>query len=68
MAPDSAVFAAFRRVLIERCLVAGGFFSEPALALLVDNAVARLEAHCPRTFAERSRGRAVSPYGALVAA
>ncbi len=45
--PDAAIFAAFRRVLIERCLVAGGFFSEAALDKVVSGALARLEAACP---------------------
>jgi capsular polysaccharide export protein len=31
VAPDAETFAAFRRVLIERCLIPGGFFSEGAL-------------------------------------
>jgi capsular polysaccharide export protein len=41
--PDVATFAAFRRVLIERCLIPGGFFSEEALDKVVRHAVARLE-------------------------
>lgn len=45
--PDAATFAAFRRVLIDRCLVAGGFFSEEALAKLVPGVIARLEAASP---------------------
>lgn len=43
VAPDEATFAAFRRVLIERCLIPGGFFSEEALDKVVRHAVARLE-------------------------
>ncbi|MCJ2188336.1 capsular biosynthesis protein [Novosphingobium sp. 2638] len=43
IAPDEATFAAFRRVLIERCLIPGGFFSEEALDKVVRHAVARLE-------------------------
>ncbi|BBC71545.1 capsular biosynthesis protein [Altererythrobacter sp. B11] len=43
VAPDRETFAAFRRVLIERCLIPGGFFSEEALAKVVRHAVARLE-------------------------
>jgi len=42
-APDPATFAAFRRVLIERCLIPGGFFSEEALEKVVRHAVARFE-------------------------
>lgn len=45
--PDPETFAAFRRVLIDRCLVAGGFFSEQALAKLIPGAIARLEAASP---------------------
>ncbi len=43
LAPDEETFAAFRRVLIERCLIPGGFFSEVALEKVVRHAVARLE-------------------------
>jgi capsular polysaccharide export protein len=45
VAPDAATFAAFRRVLIERCLIPGGFFSEEALNKVVRHAVARFEGH-----------------------
>jgi capsular polysaccharide export protein len=41
--PSSETFAAFRRVLIERCLIPGGFFSEEALDKVVRHAIARLE-------------------------
>ncbi|AWW73662.1 capsular biosynthesis protein [Erythrobacter sp. KY5] len=41
--PDRATFDAFRRVLIERCLIPGGFFSEEALDKVVRHAVARFE-------------------------
>ena len=42
-APDMATFNAFRRVLVERCLIPGGFFSDEALAKVVRHAVARFE-------------------------
>ncbi len=42
-APDQTTFAAFRRVLIDRCLIPGGFFSEEALTLVVRHAIARFE-------------------------
>ncbi len=42
-APDMDTFNAFRRVLIERCLIPGGFFSEEALDKVVRHAVARFE-------------------------
>ncbi|WP_439545771.1 capsule biosynthesis protein [Sandarakinorhabdus sp.] len=41
--PDPATFAAFRRVLIERCLIPGGFFSEEALNKVVHHAIARFD-------------------------
>ncbi|SEN64667.1 capsular polysaccharide export protein [Sphingomonas gellani] len=40
--PHEATFAAFRRVLIDRCLVPGGFFSEEALAQVTQGVVVRL--------------------------
>ena len=43
VAPDEATYAAFRRVLIERCLIPGGFFSEEALDKVVRHAIARFE-------------------------
>jgi capsular polysaccharide export protein len=41
--PDAAVFDAFRRVLVARCLIRGGYFSDAGLDMLVQGAVARLE-------------------------
>ena len=41
---EPAVFDAMRRVLIDRCLIAGGFFSEEGLAMLVTAATKRLVA------------------------
>ncbi len=46
-APDAETFAAFRRVLIDRCLVAGGFFSEEALSKVTKGIIARLESASP---------------------
>ena len=42
--PDMTVFDAFRRVLVDRCLIHGGYFSEQGLANLTASALARLEA------------------------
>lgn len=42
--PDMAVFDAFCRVLVDRCLIRGGYFSEEGLDMLVRGAAARLEA------------------------
>ncbi|MEC3948585.1 capsule biosynthesis protein [Sphingobium sp. HWE2-09] len=44
-APDLSLYSAFRRVLIDRCLVRGGLLSEQGLQLLVRNSVARLLGH-----------------------
>jgi len=41
--PDPETFSAFRRVLIDRCLIPGGFFSKEALEKVVRHAVARFE-------------------------
>ncbi|SCW54239.1 capsular polysaccharide export protein [Sphingobium faniae] len=41
-APDRALYSAFRRVLIDRCLIRGGLLSDEGLRMLVDNAVERL--------------------------
>lgn len=43
VAADAATFAAFRRVLVERCLIPGGFFSDEALDKVVRHAIARFE-------------------------
>jgi capsular polysaccharide export protein len=45
-APDGETFAAFCRVLIDHCLIPGGFFSEEALGKVVNHALARFEG-CP---------------------
>lgn len=42
--PDAALWAAVRRVFIDRSLVRGGFLSEEGLAMLVENAIPRLTA------------------------
>lgn len=41
-APNVALYDAFRRVLIDRCLIHGGLLSNEGLAMLVANAVDRL--------------------------
>jgi capsular polysaccharide export protein len=42
LAPEPGLYGAFRRVLVDRCLVRGGLASESAVATLVDSIVARL--------------------------
>lgn len=41
--PDPETFAAFHRVLVDRCLIPGGFFSNEAMSKVVEHAVARFE-------------------------
>nr|WP_238322005.1 capsular biosynthesis protein [Komagataeibacter europaeus] len=45
--PDPATFEAFRRVLIDRCLIEGGFFSRQGLALLVQGTLRRIRRTSP---------------------
>ncbi len=45
--PDPELWAAVRRVFIDRSLVRGGFLSEEGLAMLVENAIPRLTATTP---------------------
>lgn len=40
--PEPGLYAAFRRVLVDRCLVRGGLASESAVAILVQNMAERL--------------------------
>jgi capsular polysaccharide export protein len=40
--PDPAIWDAFCRVLLDRCLIRGGFLSEEGLELLISGSVARL--------------------------
>jgi capsular polysaccharide export protein len=54
VAPDAALYEAFRKVLVQRCLVRGGFFSEQGLGMLVEGAVARMEAVTPAPALSRS--------------
>ncbi len=49
--PDEEIFAAFRSVLIDRCLVPGGFFSDQALDITVEGVVNRLMESCQADFA-----------------
>ena len=42
--PDADLWAAVRRVFVDRSLVHGGFLSEEGLAMLVENAIPRLTA------------------------
>lgn len=53
-APDMALYAAFRRVLMDKCLIRGGLLSQEGLDLLVANAVERLTAPTPAPAKDRS--------------
>lgn len=57
--PEPAVFDAFCRVLLDRCLVHGGYHSEVGLQRLVEQAAARLGVGSPET--------AAAPHDALAA-
>ncbi|WP_296675480.1 capsular biosynthesis protein [Novosphingobium sp.] len=41
--PDAQTFEAFYKVMVDRCLIPGGFYSDEALAKVLRHAVARLE-------------------------
>ena len=57
--PDAELFDAFRRVLIDRCLIPGSFFNEVGLRLAVEAAIDRLEA----VYARPASGRALEQVG-----
>ena len=60
--PDAGLYDAFRRVLVHRCLVRGGFFSEQGLGMLIEGAIARLEAVSPApALAGQQTARAQAP-------
>lgn len=58
--PDPETFQAFQRVLIDRCLIPGGFFSDEALDMVVQHAVDRFESFT------RSSGTAAETALALI--
>lgn len=47
--PELPVFEAFRRVLIDTCLIHGGYFSDEGLSMLVKGALKRLEMEDSKT-------------------
>ncbi|MBT2242435.1 capsular biosynthesis protein [Sphingobium sp. BHU LFT2] len=55
--PDMTLYSAFRRVLVDRCLIRGGLLSEEGLQMLVSNAVDRL-LRAPAQIIRPDRGRA----------
>ena len=67
--PDEAAWAAFRRVLVHRCLVHGGFFSDEGLDRLVAASVRRLETS-PRAAARLAEAAAElqAPYASRATA
>ncbi|WP_240320744.1 capsule biosynthesis protein [Sphingomonas crusticola] len=66
--PELPVYEAFRRVLIDRCLIHGGYFSDEGLSMLVKGALKRLESVEPKTSVVRMpapvRVPAVAPLAA----
>lgn len=66
--PELHVYEAFRRVLIDRCLIHGGYFSDEGLTMLVKGALRRLETTEPKTSVVRlpvaARAPAVTPLAA----
>ena len=68
MPPEMKVFDAFRRVLIDRCLIHGGYFSDEGLGMLVDGAVARLEqADAPTSIVRLAGAGRAAAVGAFAA-
>lgn len=63
--PDDETFAAFCRVLIDRCLVPGGFFSEEALDKVTQGVIARLETASPLKLTSGSPAN-VAPWKELI--
>ncbi|QJU57602.1 capsular biosynthesis protein [Sphingomonas sp. AP4-R1] len=59
-APEAEVFDAFRRVLVDRCLVHGGYFSDDGLEMLIGGAAARIENSVPGAPAVRVAAPAAS--------
>lgn len=55
-APDMALYADFKRVLMDKCLIRGGLLSEQGLQMLIDNSVERLLRDLPAT-PQRGRGK-----------
>lgn len=51
--PEPGLYEAFRRVLVQRCLVRGGLASESAVSELVDSIVGRLLADAGKPLLER---------------
>jgi capsular polysaccharide export protein len=61
--PETDIFAAFRNVLVDRCLVPGGFFSDLALDITVEGVVNRLLQSREVNFAFADIGAAMAaPY------
>ena len=54
--PDPAVYDAFRRVLLDRCLIEGGFLSDQGLDTLLANAAERLTHLGPLTASKTRAG------------
>lgn len=54
--PDTGLYPAFRRVLVDRCLVRGGLASESAVSILVETMIERLGiSRAPKATSRRSQ-------------
>jgi capsular polysaccharide export protein len=65
--PELDVWEAFRRVLVHRCLVHGGFFSDEGRALLVSASADRLCRAAPAAAHAQVRAVAAAPGGPMLA-
>lgn len=72
-APEPGLYPAFRRVLVDRCLVRGGLASESAVTTLIESLLERLDlcrssqANPPRSENERPKSALENPPAAAVA-
>jgi capsular polysaccharide export protein len=66
--PEAQVFQSYRRVLIDQCLIHGGYFSNEGLQMLVAGAAARLEASpAPAAVVRIAAQPRLAPAGAIPA-
>jgi capsular polysaccharide export protein len=66
--PQAEVFDAFRRVLVDRCLIHGGYFSDEGLDMLIEGAAGRIEASMPGMPAVRKTAPVAVPVDGFRAA
>ena len=61
--PEPGLYGAFRRVLVERCLVRGGLASETAVQTLIRSMLERLGCHAERSEPSFDKAEMRSPVG-----